>query len=148
MMEKLLVVDDNGELRKIVLLTLSYGKYKRLQAENGEQALEIVEHEQPDIVLLDIMMPGLDGLEVCRRIRANTEIRQPFIVMLTALGQQVDRTKGLLAGADYYMVKPFRPTDLILVIEGVRTGKKSAEDVAKDVAKDGPAIDWRVSDQK
>lgn len=123
-MEKLLIVDDNGELRKILMLTFSYGKYKLLQAENGLQALELAALEVPEVIVLDIMMPGMDGLEVCRRIKAMPELVNSYVILLTALGQESDRKEGLAAGADYYMVKPFLPTDLIVVIESLRTGKK------------------------
>jgi DNA-binding response OmpR family regulator len=143
-MEKMLIVDDNGELRKILMLTFSYGKYRLFQAENGEQALDLARREVPDVIVLDIMMPGMDGLEVCRKIRAIPALANSYVILLTALGLQSDRQAGMAAGANYYMVKPFLPTDLIMLIEGVRTGKKSVDEMQVK----GPAIAMRFSDGK
>lgn len=142
-MEKMLIVDDNGALRKILMLTFSYGKYKLFQAENGEQALALAALEVPDVIVLDIMMPGMDGLEVCRKIKAMPALANCYVILLTALGLMSDHQAGMAAGANYYMVKPFLPTDLIMLIEGVRTGKKSVEEMHVK----GPAIDIRLSDK-
>jgi DNA-binding response OmpR family regulator len=142
-MEKMLIIDDNGELRKILMLTFSYGKYRLFQAENGEQALELARREVPDVIVLDIMMPGMDGLEVCRKIRNIPTLANSYVILLTALGLQADRQAGMEAGANYYMVKPFLPSDLIMLIEGVRTGKKSVDEMQVK----GPAIDVRCSDK-
>lgn len=116
-MHKMLIVDDSDELRKILMLTFSFGKYKLLQAENGQKALEIAAQELPDVILLDVMMPGIDGLEVCRTVKSMPELANCYVIILSALGQKSDREKGLAAGADAYMVKPFMPTDLITLIE-------------------------------
>jgi DNA-binding response OmpR family regulator len=141
-MEKMLIVEDNRELRKILMLTFSYGKYRLFQAENGEQALDLARREVPDVIVLDIMMPGMDGLEVCRKLRAIPALENSYVILLTALGLQSDRKAGMAAGANYYMVKPFSPTDLIMLIEGVRTGKKSVKEMQGKV----PVIDIRWSD--
>lgn len=124
MTRKMLIVDDNGELRKILKLAFGYGKYKLLEAENGEQAIEVAERELPEVVVLDIMMPGIDGIEVCRRIKANPLLENSYVIMLTGLVQQEDRDTGMGAGADFYMTKPFSPTDIIMLMEDVRTGKR------------------------
>lgn len=143
-MEKMLIVDDNGDLRKILRITFGYGKYKVFEADNGEQALEIAARELPEIILLDIMMPGIDGVEVCRRIKSNPDLHSSFVIMLTALGQQKDRESALGAGADFYMTKPFSPNELIMVIEGIRTGKKTAEELGAG----NSAFDLRWSDKQ
>ncbi len=143
-MEKMLIVDDNADLRKILKITFGYGKYKVLEASNGEQALEIAARELPEIILLDIMMPGIDGMEVCKEIKANPDLNRSFVIMLTGLGQQKDREYALEAGANFYMTKPFSPNELIMVIEGVRTGKKTLEELGMD----SKAFDLRWSDRQ
>lgn len=116
--ENLLIVDDEGNLRKLLSVTLGYGMYKQYFASNGSEALQLAQETKPQVILLDIMMPGgMDGLEVCRRIRQDPELKDCYVVMLTALGQQSDREAGLAAGADAYVVKPFSPIALIELIE-------------------------------
>ncbi|MEW5903615.1 MAG: response regulator [Pseudomonadota bacterium] len=116
--ENLLIVDDEGNLRKLLSVTLGYGLYKQYFAGNGSEALKLAQEIRPDVILLDIMMPGeLNGLDVCRRIKQDPALKHAYIVLLTALGQQADRAAGLAAGADAYMVKPFSPIELIELIE-------------------------------
>jgi len=95
------------------------------------------------VIVLDIMMPGMDGLEVCRKIRAMPALANCYVILLTALGHKSDNQAGMEAGANYYMVKPFLPTDLIMLIEGIRTGKKSVDEMQAKC----PAIDIRCSDK-
>lgn len=115
---KLLIVDDEGNLRKLLSVTLGYGRYKQYFATNGMEALKLAEEIQPEVIVLDIMMPGeINGLEVCRRIKANDALKHCYIVLLTALGQKSDREAGLAAHADAYVVKPFSPIELIELIE-------------------------------
>lgn len=142
-MEKMLIVDDNGDLRKILKLTFSYGKYQLFEADTGAKGIEIAERELPEVILLDIMMPGMDGIEVCRRIRANPALEKSYVIMLTALGQKSDVEKGYAAGANFYMAKPFSPIQLISVIEGARFGKDTPNPMDNE-----PAINMRWSDQK
>ncbi|MCF8151679.1 MAG: response regulator [Burkholderiaceae bacterium] len=116
--EKLLIVDDQDDLRKMLRLALGYGKYKLFEAADGETALAIARAEKPDVILLDVMMPGkLDGIAVCRAIKADPELAGCFVLMLTARGQASDYASGDAAGADAYMVKPFSPTKLVEVVE-------------------------------
>lgn len=119
----ILIVDDQPEVRELVSVTLEIGPYRILTAENGEQALEIARAELPDLMLLDIMMPGgPDGLEVCRRLKNDPRTSGIYIVMLTAKGQEKDKEAGRLAGADDYFVKPFSPLELIYKVEEVLGG--------------------------
>jgi DNA-binding response OmpR family regulator len=114
--EKLLIVDDQADLRKMLRLALGYGKYSLLEASDGEAALALARAEKPDVVLLDVMMPGkLDGIAVCRAIKADPELAGCFVLMLTARGHTADYAAG--DGADAYMVKPFSPTKLVEVVE-------------------------------
>jgi len=118
MKEKLLIVDDQEDLRKMLRLALGYGKYHLLEAGDGETALALARAEKPNVILLDVMMPGsLDGIAVCRAIKADPELARCFVVLLTARGQTADYAAGDAAGADAYMVKPFSPAKLVEVVE-------------------------------
>jgi two-component system phosphate regulon response regulator PhoB len=116
--ETLLIVDDEGNLRKLLAVTLGYGRYKQYFAVNGSEAMKIAREVRPNVIILDIMMPGsLNGLDVCRTLKNDPEFKDTYIVLLTALGQQSDREAGLAAKADAYVVKPFSPIELIELIE-------------------------------
>jgi two-component system phosphate regulon response regulator PhoB len=120
-MKKILIVDDQVEVRELVQVTLEVGDYQILTAENGQQAIDIAEREHPDIILLDIMMPGskVDGLEACRRLKSDSKTADITIVMLSAKGQSGDLEAGKAAGADDYFTKPFSPIALIDKVEEV-----------------------------
>lgn len=116
--QKLLIVDDQPELRKMLRLALGYGKYQMYEAADGETALAIARAEKPDAILLDVMMPGpLDGFAVCRALKEDPATAGCFVMLLTARGQTADFAAGDAAGADAYMVKPFSPTRLVEVVE-------------------------------
>ena len=116
--QKLLIVDDQSDIRKMLRLAMGYGKYQMFEAADGETALALAREHKPDVILLDVMMPGaLDGYAVCRAIKADPALAGAYVVLLTARGQQDDYTSGDLAGADAYMVKPFSPNRLIEVVE-------------------------------
>jgi len=116
--EKLLIVDDQEDLRKMLRLALGYGKYNLYEAGDGATALAMARAEKPNVILLDVMMPGeLDGIAVCRAIKADPELAGCFVVLLTARGQTADYAAGDTAGADAYMVKPFSPSKLVEVVE-------------------------------
>jgi DNA-binding response OmpR family regulator len=111
MEKKLLIVDDEAHIRMLIEQTLEELEDEGvnfLSAENGEQALEIIQAENPQLVFLDVMMPKMNGMEVCRRVKKELSL-QVFIVLLTAKGQELDRLKGQEVGADLYMTKPFDP---------------------------------------
>jgi len=120
-MKKILVVDDQPEVRELVSVTLEIGSYEISTASNGNQALAIAQKERPDLILLDVQMPGgtLDGIGVCKRLKDDPETKNIYIIMLTAKGQDADRQLGYQAGANDYFVKPFSPLDLITKIESV-----------------------------
>lgn len=120
-MKKILIVDDQLEVRELVQVTLEIGDYQILTAENGREAVEIAQREHPDIILLDIMMPGsdIDGLEACRRLKSDADTNNITIVMLSAKGQEDDIEIGRAAGADDYFTKPFSPIALIEKVEEV-----------------------------
>jgi CheY-like chemotaxis protein len=120
-MKKILIVDDQVEVRELVQVTLEIGDYQILSAENGQQAIEIARIEHPDIILLDVMMPGsdVDGIEACRQLKADPATADITIVMLSAKGQEIDIETGKVAGADAYFTKPFSPIALIEKVESV-----------------------------
>ena len=119
-MKKILIVDDREEVRDLVEATFSRGEYAILKGETGMQAIEIAKSEKPDLVLMDIMMPGpVDGLEATRAIKKDPNTRNCTIILLTAKGQNTDRQEGLDAGADEYFAKPFSPLELLRKVEQV-----------------------------
>lgn len=112
MNQKLLIVDDEAHIRMLIEQTLEELEdegVEFLTAENGEIALEIIQRENPKLVFLDVMMPKMNGMEVCRRVKKELGMNNVFIVLLTAKGQELDRLKGQEVGADVYMTKPFDP---------------------------------------
>ncbi|HQW43740.1 MAG: response regulator [Chitinophagaceae bacterium] len=116
MEQKILIVDDEAHIRMLIEQTLEELEdegVEFLSAENGEIALEIIQKENPQLVFLDVMMPKMNGMEVCRRVKKELGMEKVFIVLLTAKGQETDRQKGLDVGADVYMTKPFDPEVLL-----------------------------------
>ncbi|MCD6265382.1 MAG: response regulator [Deltaproteobacteria bacterium] len=119
-MKKILIVDDQPEVRELVEVTLKTGDYQILKAKNGEDAVEIAKTEKLDLIIMDIMMPGgIDGLEATRILKNEPETRDIPVIMLTAKGQESDREKGLEVGADDYFTKPFSPLELIKKVEEI-----------------------------
>jgi len=108
--KRVLVVDDEAYVVRSLGFVLQQAGYTVLEARDGQQAMEIVLRERPDLVFLDIMLPRLDGIEVCRAIKASGELRSIPVIMLTAKSQETDREEALAAGADEYMTKPFSPS--------------------------------------
>lgn len=115
---KILVVDDNKELRMLISLTLEFSQCELLEADSAVAGLAMLRAHQPDIILLDVMMPGeVDGLGLCRMIRDDESLKHIKIIMLSAKGQQKDVQQGFEAGADDYVVKPFSPSELMEKLE-------------------------------
>jgi two-component system alkaline phosphatase synthesis response regulator PhoP len=116
MEQKILIVDDEPHIRMLIEQTLEELEDEDVEfftAENGEAALEIIRTEKPQLVFLDVMMPKMNGMEVCRRVKKELAIEGVYIILLTAKGQEVDRLKGQEVGADVYMTKPFDPEALL-----------------------------------
>jgi DNA-binding response OmpR family regulator len=112
MEKKILIVDDEAHIRMLIEQTLEELEDEGVEffaAENGEIALEIIQEEKPHLVFLDVMMPKMNGMEVCRRVKKELGLDEVYIVLLTAKGQEMDRQKGQEMGADVYMTKPFDP---------------------------------------
>ncbi len=116
MSPKILVVDDEPPITKVLSYNLKRANYEVFVASDGEQALALARREQPDLIILDLMLPGLDGLEVCRILRRERDVP---IIMLTARDEEVDRVVGLELGADDYVVKPFSVRELLARVKNV-----------------------------
>jgi two-component system, OmpR family, alkaline phosphatase synthesis response regulator PhoP len=110
---EILIIEDEEEIAQLIEQTLTKESFSCRIANDGLKALAIFEQQQPDVVILDLMLPGLDGLEVCTRIRQQPYNKDPYIMMLTARGEEIDRVIGLSTGADDYLVKPFSPRELV-----------------------------------
>lgn len=117
--QTVLVVEDEEDILEIVAYNLEQAGLRVLRARDGQEAMAAVLRERPDLVVLDIMLPKLDGKEVCRRIRQNEQTRSIPVIMLTALAEEVDRIVGFELGADDYLPKPFSPRELVLRVRAV-----------------------------
>jgi len=113
---KILVVDDEASVRNLVKSYLVNEGYDLIEADNGADALKLARTDHPDLIVLDLMLPEVDGLEVCRILRAETEI---FILMLTARTEETDKLLGLGMGADDYLTKPFSPRELVARVKAI-----------------------------
>jgi two-component system, OmpR family, alkaline phosphatase synthesis response regulator PhoP len=110
---QILIIEDEAEIAQLIQLYLEKEGFSCRSARDGIAALQVFQEQQPDLIILDLMIPGLDGLEVCARIRQKPGPKDPYILMLTAKGEELDRIIGLSTGADDYMVKPFSPKELV-----------------------------------
>ncbi len=118
-MERILIVEDDKHISRLLDYNLTKAGYICQSVVSGEEALKILGFEQVDLVILDIMLPGADGFEICRAIREKERTCSIPVIMLTAKGEEVDRVVGLTVGADDYIVKPFSPRELILRVKAV-----------------------------
>lgn len=130
-MPKILVVDDEQPIRELVKYNLEREGYQVLQAADGVSALSVARKENPDLIILDIMLPGEDGLSVCRSLNRDAQTRSIPIIMLSARGEEVDKVLGLEMGADDYMTKPFSPRELVARVKA-RLRRQIGENQASD----------------
>ncbi len=132
-MQKILVVDDERKMVKLIRTYLEAGGYQVVAAYDGQEALTVFRHEQPDLIILDLMLPQIDGFDVARSIRRSFDTP---IIMLTARAEEVDRLIGLELGADDYVVKPFSPRELVARVRAVlRRAAKHTLDVTSPAAR-------------
>jgi len=125
---KILVVDDEPDILDVLRYNLEKADFGVLTAQDGERALEIARSERPALVVLDLMLPGIEGEEVCRLLKQDEATRSIPVLMLTAKGQEVDRIVGLELGADDYVVKPFSPREIVLRVRAIlRRAQPEAE---------------------
>lgn len=113
MSQKILIADDEPGIVAPLQFLMERAGYEVLIAYDGEKALNIIRDQKPDLVLLDIMLPGIDGFEICHRVRSRSDLQQMKIIMVTAMGREVNVTKGMALGADAYIVKPFSNRDIV-----------------------------------
>lgn len=142
---RILVVDDEPPMVELVRGYLSREGWAVLTANDGNQALQIARTEHPDVVVLDLMLPGLDGVEVCRQLRVFSDA---YVLMLTAKSEEVDKLIGLAVGADDYLTKPFSPRELVARIRAIlrraRTAAPAAPGLDVDVARRVVRVDGAV----
>ena len=113
-MKKILIVEDHADIRRLIRMTLEFEECEIHEAPDAHTGWDMVRELMPDVVLLDVMMPGaLDGLDLCRAMKADARLRQVPVIVLSARGGSADREAGLQAGADAYLVKPFSPMQLL-----------------------------------
>ncbi|RQD73933.1 MAG: DNA-binding response regulator [Candidatus Syntrophonatronum acetioxidans] len=132
MKRKILLVDDEKTLVKALTFNLEKEGYQVIPAYDGEEALKKMEGENPDLLILDLMLPGLDGFEVCRRVRKNYDIP---IIMLTAKGDDIDKILGLELGADDYITKPFNPRELLARVKAILRRSNTQNSSIKNLIK-------------
>jgi DNA-binding response OmpR family regulator len=148
---RVLVVDDDPTVREVVVSYLRAAQHEVDEAADGESVAGLMRERPADLVVLDLMLPGIDGLEVCRRLRQVSDVP---VIMLTALGSETDRVVGLEQGADDYVTKPFSPRELVLRVESVlrRAGERTSTeqgrledgDLVVDLARHEVTLDGRV----
>ncbi|MFC4766701.1 response regulator transcription factor [Effusibacillus consociatus] len=130
--KQVLLADDDPNVREIIRLYFRKQQIELLEADNGETALELAKNQNPHVVILDVMMPGMDGFAVCREIRKNSDVP---IIMLTAKDEEFDRVLGLELGADDYMTKPFSPRELVARMKAIFRRMQPREIKEEEAAK-------------
>ncbi len=130
MLTRVLIVEDEPDIRDLLAFHLEREGYQVTKSRTGSEALRLVRSSPPDLMLLDIMLPEMDGLEVCRRLRQDSRTSRLPIIMLTAKGDEVDRVLGLELGADDYIVKPFSPKEVVARVRAVLRRSRPAQGTA------------------
>lgn len=127
---RVLAIEDESDILEVIQYNLEREGYEVLTSKNGEDGLELIREEHPDLILLDLMLPDLDGLEVCRKIRSDDEIKQIPVIMVTAKDTESEVVLGLGVGADDYITKPFNPKELVARVKAVlrRSGQHQSTD--------------------
>ena len=120
--QTILVVEDEPDIRKLINYNLAQDRFKVLEAEDGEQALKLLQRETPNLVILDLMLPGLSGLELCKILRDRQDTSRLPILMLTAKAGEADKVVGLEMGADDYLSKPFSPREMVARVRAILRG--------------------------
>jgi two-component system alkaline phosphatase synthesis response regulator PhoP len=142
--ETILVIEDDDDILELLSYNLEREGFAVLRAETGEAGLQVLADTEPDLILLDLMLPQMDGLEVCRQVRADKQRQTIPIIMITAKGEESDVVVGLELGADDYVAKPFKPRELLARVRAVlRRGRhqEDAQDAAKTLTVAGIKID-------
>ncbi|HEY5524869.1 MAG TPA: response regulator transcription factor [Clostridium sp.] len=135
--EKVLIVDDEEHIVELLKFNLANAGYKVITANNGLDALKLTKENNPDLLLLDLMLPGMDGFDVCKEIKRNNESSNTSIIMLTAKGEELDKILGLELGADDYITKPFSIRELLARVKAVLRRSGSREETMGEVFESG-----------
>lgn len=135
-MNKILLVEDEEHIRKFVKISLKREGFQVIEADSGEAGLELMSSESPDIVILDIMLPGIDGYKVCKILKENYP--NTGIIMLTAKAQDNDKINGLEVGADHYVIKPFNPLELTAIVKSLLRRMSIGNNLSRRVLNSGP----------
>ncbi len=152
MKQTILIVEDEEDIRELLCHHMQQAGFDTVEAASGDDALEAVREKKPDLVVLDLMLPGIDGTEVCRTLKQDEETRDVPILMLTAKAEEIDRVVGFELGADDYVTKPFSPRELVLRVKAIlkraRPERGGQEQIALhgltlDVPKHEVAVDGR-----
>ena len=139
--EKILIIEDDRHISRLVKYNVEKAGYQAVVAGDGEEGLELLRQQLPDLIILDIMLPKKDGFEVCRLIRQDEKLKAVPVIMLTAKGEEVDRVVGLELGADDYVVKPFSPRELVLRIKAILRRHRGEEDTSGVITRGTLVID-------
>ncbi|MGE4505961.1 MAG: response regulator [Desulfovibrionaceae bacterium] len=141
--ERILIVEDHEDTRELLKYNLEAAGFEVRTASDGHSGLEAAREGRPALVILDLMLPGIDGLEICRRLKKEPGTSQTPVIMLTAKGEEVDRIVGLELGADDYVVKPFSPRELMLRVKAVLRRAVSGDDDKPSLfEQDGLKVDF------
>jgi two-component system phosphate regulon response regulator PhoB len=140
-MKTILIIEDENDLAELIVFNLEKEGYRSLIAPDGPTGLESVRNNSPDLILLDLMLPGMSGMEICKVLKGREKTARVPIIMLTAKGEEIDRVVGFEVGADDYVVKPFSPRELILRIKAVLRRAGSDESVSKIIKVGSISID-------
>lgn len=141
MSKAILIIEDEADIRKLVAYTLEKEGYRISQAKSGHEGLQLAKKYPPDLVVLDLMIPGMDGLEVCKKIRSDGTLRDVPILMLTAKAEETDRILGLELGADDYMTKPFSTKELTARIKALLRRVDRAQEASRSYAYGSISLD-------
>lgn len=141
-MQKILIVDDEKDIVELLKYNLEKEDFKIISVYNGNDALESVEKGNPDLIILDLMLPGIDGIEICRILKKDNETKDIPIIMLTARATEMDRVLGLDLGADDYITKPFSPREVISRVKAVLRRTKKDEILDERIEIDDLLIDF------
>lgn len=139
-MSQILIVEDDVDISAVLDFNLSREGFRTLVSDSGARALRLMREARPDLIILDLMLPDIPGLDVCRHVRQDEELRRTPILMLTAKGEEYDRVAGLAEGADDYLVKPFSVRELILRAQAVLRRTESAASQPSRPLEEGPIV--------
>lgn len=138
--ERILVVEDDKHIAKLIKYNVERAGYECAAVSSGEDALDAARKQAMDLIVLDIMLPGMDGFEVCRLLKQDARLKAIPVIMLTARGEEIDRIVGLEVGSDDYMVKPFSPRELILRIKAVLRRRRGQDEPAETLSAGGITV--------